>query len=74
LGEEERRVGGADGGAEREALLFTTCDQKTGAMSIGVTVADSPLGPFKDAIGKPLIANSREDIDPTVFIDSDGQA
>jgi hypothetical protein len=48
--------------------------QKSGAMAIGVAVADSPLGPFEDAIGKPLIANSREDIDPTVFIDDDGQA
>lgn len=54
--------------------FYTTCDQKTGGMSIGVAVADNPLGPFKDAIGKPLIANSREDIDPTVFVDKDGQA
>ena len=45
-----------------------------GSMAIGVAVADNPLGPFKDPLGKPLIANSREDIDPTVFIDDDGQA
>jgi len=51
--------------------------------SIGVAVADSPVGPFKDAIGKALITNdmttnktkiSWDDIDPTVFIDDDGQA
>ena len=32
-------------------------------------------GPFKDPIGKPLITNhGARDIDPTVFIDDDGQA
>ena len=41
--------------------------------AIGVAVADSPTGPFKDAIGKPLVSDYRY-IDPTVFIDSDGQA
>ena len=44
-------------------------------MSIGVAVSDSPTGPFKDAIGKPLIMNgSWSNIDPTVAIDDDGQA
>nr|WP_242009097.1 glycoside hydrolase family 43 protein [Robertkochia solimangrovi] len=50
--------------------------------SIGVAVSDSPTGPFKDAIGEALITNdmtketniSWDDIDPTVFIDDDGQA
>jgi len=41
---------------------------------IGVLVADSPYGPFEDPLGKPLIKNSSDDIDPTVFIDDDGQA
>lgn len=41
--------------------------------AIGVAVADSPAGPFKDAIGKPLVSNYQY-IDPTVFIDDDGQA
>ena len=43
---------------------------------IGVLVADSPYGPFKDPIGKPLVWQVEyvEDIDPTVFIDDDGQA
>ncbi|MDD2525677.1 MAG: glycoside hydrolase family 43 protein [Bacteroidales bacterium] len=44
-------------------------------MAIGVAVSDSPTGPFKDAIGKPLIQNnSWSNIDPTVTIDDDGQA
>lgn len=50
--------------------------------AIGVAVSDSPTGPFKDAIGKALITNDMttqtaidwDDIDPTVFIDTDGQA
>ncbi|WKL45508.1 glycoside hydrolase family 43 protein [Flavobacterium sp. ZE23DGlu08] len=50
--------------------------------SIGVAVADSPTGPFKDALGKAIITNdmttktniSWDDIDPTVMIDNDGQA
>jgi hypothetical protein len=46
-----------------------------GARVIGVAVSDSPTGPFKDALGKPLITNNgAQDIDPTVFIDDGGQA
>jgi len=50
--------------------------------AIGVAVSDSPTGPFKDARGSAIITNdmttdtkiSWDDIDPTVFIDDDGQA
>lgn len=50
--------------------------------AIGVAVADSPTGPFRDARGSALLTNdmttdvsiSWDDIDPTVFIDDDGQA
>lgn len=50
--------------------------------AIGVAVSDSPTGPFKDARGSALITNdmttdvkiSWDDIDPSVFIDDDGQA
>lgn len=51
--------------------------------AIGVAVADSPTGLFKDAVGAALITNdmttkwtdiSWDDIDPAVFIDDDGQA
>lgn len=43
---------------------------------IGVLVSDSPYGPFKDPLGKPLVWQKEHwyDIDPTVFIDEDGQA
>lgn len=47
----------------------------TNAMAIGVAVGDSPTGPFRDAIGKPLLENgSWDNIDPTVMTDDDGQA
>jgi beta-xylosidase len=50
--------------------------------AIGVAVADHPTGPWKDAIGHALITNdmttdasiSWDDIDPSVFIDDNGQA
>lgn len=45
-----------------------------GARAIGVAVSDSPTGPFKDAIGKPLCGPDWSYIDPTVLIDDDGQA
>ncbi|HSX85762.1 MAG TPA: glycoside hydrolase family 43 protein [Cellvibrio sp.] len=56
-------------------------DTKPG-FAIGVAVGDSPLGPFKDALGKALVTNDMttdtpndwDDIDPSVFIDDDGQA
>ncbi|MBS2211308.1 family 43 glycosylhydrolase [Carboxylicivirga mesophila] len=47
---------------------------------IGVAVSDSPIGPFKDVLGKPLIDNTgqvehigKEPIDPSVLIEK-GQA
>lgn len=45
-----------------------------GGRGIGVAVADSPTGPFKDALGKPLCGPNWDYIDPTVLIDDDGQA
>lgn len=46
-----------------------------GKMAIGVAVSNSPYGPFKDALDKPLIYRGNSgDYDPTVFIDDDGQA
>ncbi len=42
--------------------------------AIGVAVADSPYGPFYDPLDKPLAQTEWGDIDPTVFIDDDGQA
>lgn len=57
----------------RNNKFYMYCPVPNG-MGIGVLVSDSPYGPFKDPIGKPLIKNSVHDIDPTVLIDDDGQA
>lgn len=46
-------------------------------VNIGVAVADKPTGPFKDALGKPLVkkgALKGQMIDPMVFVDDDGAA
>ncbi|WP_100405575.1 family 43 glycosylhydrolase [Bacillus solitudinis] len=43
---------------------------------IGVAVADSPLGPFRDLLGQPLIRKEEYDcqtIDADLFIDDDNQ-
>ncbi|GAA4263303.1 family 43 glycosylhydrolase [Dactylosporangium darangshiense] len=47
-------------------------NRATGRMAIGVAVSTSPTGPFSDALGHPLVETG--EIDPTVFIDDDGQA
>jgi len=52
---------------------YLPVNQKNGGNAIGVAVSDSPTGPFKDAIGAPLLVGYGY-IDPTVFIDDDGQA
>lgn len=44
---------------------------------IGVAVADRPQGPYRDALGGPLVSqfhNGAQPIDQDVFIDDDGQA
>lgn len=52
---------------------YLPVNQKNGGNAIGVAVSDSPTGPFNDALGKPLLVGYGY-IDPTVFIDDDGQA
>ncbi|KAK1594621.1 carbohydrate binding module [Colletotrichum navitas] len=52
--------------------FYVPVRRTTGSMAIGVAVADSITGPYRDALGKPLVDNN--EIDPTVFIDNDGQA
>ena len=55
--------------------MYVPVHKKNGGMVIGVGVSDKPTGPFVDAIGKPLVDEGDwNDIDPTVFIDDDGQA
>ena len=59
---------------------YVTLDGKNGHF-ITVAVSDSPTGPFKEALpGNPLITDdmttdshrANSDIDPTIFIDTDG--
>lgn len=52
---------------------YLPVNQKNGGNAIGVAVSDSPTGPFKDALGKPMLTGYGY-IDPTVYIDDDGQA
>ncbi len=55
--------------------LYAPIVSTSGARTIAVAVADSPFGPFKDALNKGLVSTgTSDDIDPTVFIDNDGQA
>jgi len=44
--------------------------------AIGVATARTPTGPFKDALGRPLVPFEKDmsSIDPMAFIDDDGQA
>ena len=48
------------------------------AQNVGVGVADRPEGPFRDPLGKPLVAKTdfprMQAIDPMVFVDDDGSA
>jgi len=56
----------------------------SGGEAIGVAVSNSPLGPFKDTLGTPIVPTSQmtgcsathswRGLDPTVYIDDDGQA
>lgn len=71
--------GGFENGAwalqciERDGKWFMYCPLQ--GRGIGVLVStNGPFGPFTDPIGKPLIGGKYDSIDPTVFIDDDGQA
>ncbi len=55
--------------------MYAPIVSTNGTRTIAVAVADSPFGPFKDALNKGLVSTgTTDDIDPTVFIDNDGQA
>ncbi|KAK7440901.1 hypothetical protein CaCOL14_001968 [Colletotrichum acutatum] len=60
---------------ERNGLFYyyvTITNGATVGRSIGVAVSDEITGPYRDAIGEPLVEDGQ--IDPTIFIDDDGQA
>jgi hypothetical protein len=52
--------------AERDGRYYFYFSDRT--RGIGVMVADSPAGPFRDPLGKPLVAPMH---DPTILIDDD---
>jgi arabinoxylan arabinofuranohydrolase len=55
---------------------YVPMSQKSnGNKANGVAVSTNPIGPFSDPLGQKLVAyGNGYDIDPTVFIDDDGQA
>ncbi len=59
---------------ERNGKFYLYCPMH--GNGIGVLVSDSPYGPFTDPLGKRLIETNHiwNDIDPSPFIDDDGQA
>lgn len=59
---------------QRNGKFYMYCpvQMSSGAMAIGVATSNVITGPYVDALGKPLVSNNN--IDPTVFIDDDGQA
>ncbi len=55
--------------------LWDPSDARSHTGGIGVAVADSPAGPYRDHLGEPLIGkfhNEAQPIDPFVFRDIDG--
>jgi len=71
----------APSAVERDGKFFLYFGN--GGANIGVAVADSPTGPFRDALGKPLLEHGTSGVqpaknmwlfDPGAFIDEDGQA
>ena len=54
---------------------YVTVESTRGGRAVNVAVSDKKEGPFKDALnGKHLAGPNWDYIDPTVFIDDDGQA
>ena len=54
---------------------YVTVESTRGGRAINVGVSDKKEGPFKDALnGKHLAGPNWDYIDPTVFVDDDGQA
>ncbi len=57
---------------ERDGKFYMYCPIHM--KGTGVLVADNPAGPFTDPLGKALLTDGGNDIDPTAFVDTDGQA
>ncbi len=62
-------------GARRNGKYFWYFS--AGSTEVGVVTADSPVGPWCDPLGKPLLPRGltpTEQRDPDIFMDDDGQA
>ena len=62
--------------AEKDGMYYFYFSAGDGA-GIGVATSDSPIGPFRDALGHPLIKeyhHGAQPIDAHAFIDDDGRA
>lgn len=71
----------APGAIERDGKFFLYFGN--GGANIGVVTAPTPIGPFTDPLGKPLLTHGTPGVqpaknmwlfDPSVFVDDDGQA
>jgi hypothetical protein len=62
--------------AEKNGRYYLYFSAGDGA-GLGVAVSDSPAGPFRDAIGRPLVSyypHGAQPIDAHCFVDEDGRA
>jgi len=69
-------------GADDRFYWYVPVNQRSSTASdkfgIGVAVSDTPLGPWTDHAGAPIVSqtilgNDAHNIDPTVFVDDDGK-
>ncbi|KAG8630767.1 hypothetical protein KVT40_002386 [Elsinoe batatas] len=71
-------IQGKDGKFYIYTSVFQSRSNDADKFAIGVAVADNPAGPWKDAKGGPIISqsitgNNIQNIDPTVYVDTDGK-
>ncbi len=53
-------------------MHYTAREKGTGTLRLGVAIAESPTGPFVDAIGKPLLDVDYANIDGSVLLTEEG--
>jgi len=60
---------------DSHVLYHAVQDAESGRQCIAAEVAPGPEGPFQDAVGRPFVFQRERggSIDPSVFVDSDGQ-
>ena len=71
-------VEGADGRFYWYVPVHEAGSDSPDPFGIGVAVSDTPLGPWTDAVGAPIVSqeilgNDAHNIDPTVYVASDGR-